>query len=338
MQRPNFLSACVLAGGLALALGVGQRAAAEPLKLRAAWIATPASLIPILFEKPGLAKHNGVTYQFEPTYYTSSPTQITALASGELEIGTLNFTSFPFAILNAKLDLRIVADDTVDGFADYFTVRYTVRRDGPIKQIEDLKGHVLGVIGIGAATDIAMRTELLKHGLHSPADYSLVEVRPPNGKAMLLDQKVELIAAGLPWAYDPELIEKGRTIFTMKDALGPSALSFWVVREDFIKAHRAALIDLLEDTVRAYRWYADPANHQEAVEILARATKQPAERLTDWAFTKKGIYRNPDGVPDAAMIQRDVDAMTKLGFIKDTLDIKPYMDLSLVEEAGKRVK
>lgn len=286
-------------GALVLALlAVGQFGArADPLKIRAAWIATPASLIPILFEAPGVAKRNGTSYQFEPVYYTSSPTQITALASGELEIGTLNFTSFPFAILNAKLDLRIIADDTVDGHEDYATVLYRVRRDDPIKTPADLKGHVLGVIGIGAATDIAMRTQLLKAGLHYPGDYTLVEVRPPNAKAMLLEQKVDLIASGLPFAFDPELIEKSRTLFTMKDAMGPSALSFWVARADFIKAHRAAMVDLLEDTVRAYRWYADPKNHDEAVAILARATKQPVERLTGWAFTKRGSTATPTGYP-----------------------------------------
>ncbi len=250
----------------------------------------------------------------------------------------MNFTSFPFAILNAKLDLRIIADDTVDGYDDYATVLYKVRRDDPIQTPADLKGRVLGVIGIGAATDIAMRTQLLKFGLHYPGDYTLVEVRPPNGKAMLLEQKVDLIGSGLPFAFDPELIEKSRTLFSMKDAMGPSALSFWVARADFIRAHRAVLIDLLEDTIRAYRWYADPANHDEACAILARATKQPVERLTDWAFTRKGIYRNPDAVPDTEMIQHDVDAMTKLDFIHERLDIPRYVDLSPVKEAGQRLK
>jgi len=337
MRLPLFASAIAVSMLLGLTAGA-PKATAEPLKIRAAWIATPASLIPILFQHPGVAKHNGVSYQFEAIHFNSSPTQITALASGDIEIGTLNFTSFPFALLNAKLDLRIIADDTVDGHDDYATVLYKVRADGPIKKIEDLKGRTLGVIGIGAATDIAMRTELLKHGLRHPGDYNLIEVRPPNGKAMLLEQKVDLIGVGLPFAFDPELIEKSRTLFTMKDAMGPSALSFWVAREDFIKAHRAVVVDLLEDMIRAYHWYADPANHKAAVDILAQETKQPPERLDGWAFTKKGIYRNPDGVPDLAMIQHDVDAMTKLGFIKDKLEIKPYMDLSMVKEAGKRVK
>ena len=340
MRRPDFRAPLALAAAfvLGISLVAAPRADAEPLKIRAAWIATPASLIPILFAHPGIAKHDGKSYQFEAIHFTSSPTQITALASGDIEIGTLNFTSFPFALLNAKLDLRIIADDTVDGYGDHATVLYKVRADGPIKKVEDLKGRTLGVIGIGAATDIAMRTELLKHGLHHPGDYNLIEVRPPNAKAMLLEQKVDMIGIGLPFAYDPELVAKSRTLFSMKDAMGPSALSFWVARADFIKAHRAALVDLMEDMVRAYHWYDDPANHKEAVDILARETKQPAEQLDGWAFTKKGIYRHPDGVPDLAMIQHDVDAMTTLGFIKDKLEIKPHMDLSMVEEADKRVK
>jgi NitT/TauT family transport system substrate-binding protein len=324
--------------GLGLMLAPATRAASAPLKIRAAWIATPASLIPILFAKAGLAKHNGTSYEFVPMYFSSSPTQITALASGDLEIGTLNFTSFPFAILNAGLDLRIIADDTEDGFDDYVSIQYKVRRDAGIKTVKHLKGRALGIIGIGAATDIAMRTFLRRGGLNYPGDYTLVEVRPPNAKAMLLEQKVDLITAGLPFAYDPELVANSQTLFTMKDALGASALSFWVVRSDFLTQHRAVLVDLLEDTVRSYRWFADPANHKEACEILARFTKQPVERVEGWAFTKKDAYRDPNGLPNIDMIAHDVDAMKELGFIKADLSIKRYADTSLVKEADRRFK
>ena len=68
-------------------------AATEPVTIRAAWVNTPASLIPILFDKDGQAQHQGKSYRFEPVYYANSPTQITAIASGELEIATLNFIS-----------------------------------------------------------------------------------------------------------------------------------------------------------------------------------------------------------------------------------------------------
>ncbi len=36
---------------------------------------------------------------------------------------------------------------------------------------------------------------------------------------------------------------KYRTLFTMGQAIGPSQTVLWAMREDFIKAHRAALVD-----------------------------------------------------------------------------------------------
>ncbi len=55
----------------------------EPVVIRAAWLNTPASLIAILFAKEGLGQHQGKSYHFEPVYYADSPTQISAIASGE---------------------------------------------------------------------------------------------------------------------------------------------------------------------------------------------------------------------------------------------------------------
>jgi len=243
-------------------------------------------------------------------------------------------------VQNAKLDLRIIADDLVDGFDDYVGIAYRVRRDDAIKTPADLKGHVLGVIGIGSSSDVALRMALSKFGLHYGVDYNNpVEIRPPNAKDMLLAHKVDIIPAGPPWNYDPDLLANTKALFTMKEAMnGPAALSFWVVREDFLKAHRAVLVDLLRDTIRAYHWFADPANHEQAVAVLSQVTKIPAEQLTTWAFTKKGPYRNPDAIPDLAMIQRDVDDMTTLGLIKGHIDVKPYMDTSLAVEARPRVR
>ena len=69
------------------------------------------SLIPVLFAKQGLARHQGKSYVLEPVYFSASPAQITAMSVGELEIAALGFSSFPFAVQNAGLaDLRIIAD------------------------------------------------------------------------------------------------------------------------------------------------------------------------------------------------------------------------------------
>ena len=332
-------SLIVLAGFAALLAHAVAARSEEPVTIRAAWIITPASLIPILMAPPGVARHEGKSYRFEPIHFANSPTQISAIATGEIEIATLNFSSIPSAVTNAGLsDLRIIADETQDGIGNHESVKYAVLKTSPIKTIEDLKGKVLATIGIGTATDIAMRAILVKHGLEFQRDYTEIEALPPVATPMLLQHKADLISQAVPFDQFPNFVDNARVMFTMRDAMGGAELSVWLVRAGFIAKHRAALVDLLEDMIRSYHWYMNPANHEAAVAILGKFLKQPPERLASWAFTDKDFSRNPDGVPNLALMQRNVDTMQSLGFLKSHFDAAKYADLSLVKEALQRVK
>ncbi len=333
----GFTTKAALAG-LALTVGLTVSAGAEPVKIRVAWVVAPAALTPILYAHPGVAQHNGQSYQLEPTFIGASPQHITALAAGEIEVAALNFASFPLAVENAGLsDLRIVLDELEDGYDGYASAQYMVRNDGGIKTAEDLKGKVLAVNGLGTGVDLGMRTYLLKHNLHFPGDYTIVEAPFPTMKAVLLEKKVDLMTGAVPFMFDAELNEKAHTLFTLKDGLGGAELSFWVMREGFIKEHRAAVLDLLEDAVRSYRWYADPANHDAAVEIVSKFTKLSADKL-GYVFTKKDNYRDANGIVNLEELQHNVDDVNKLGFIKAPLEVAKYADLSLVKEAAARIK
>jgi sulfonate transport system substrate-binding protein len=90
------------------------------------------------------------------------------------------------------------------------------------------------------------------------------------------------------------------------------------------------------------RWYFDPKNHADAVKIASEVTKQPPERWDSWLFKKDGqagdYYRNPDGKPDVDALQKVIDLQVQYGFLKQTIDVKKFVDLSLVEEAAKRLR
>jgi sulfonate transport system substrate-binding protein len=326
----------VLALGLAVGAASGTRA--DPVNIRIAWVVTPAALSPILFAPPGVAQHLGKSYNFDPINITATPQHITAIAAGEIEIAALNFATFPLAIENAGLtDLRIICDELQDGHDGFYSTHYMVRNDSGIAKVQDLKSKVIAVNGIGTGVDMAMRAELLTGGLHFPGDYTIVEVPFPTMAAMLNDKKADLITAAIPFVFLPELTQSAHTLFTMKDALGGAELSFWVMREGFIKAHRAAVVDLLEDTVRAYRWYYDPKNHDAVVDIVAKFTKRPAEQL-GWVFTQRDNYRDTNGIVDLDELQHNEDTVLKLGFIKTPIKVADYADLSLVKEAAARIK
>ena len=324
--------------GLALLLLGAGVARADPVQIRVAWVAPIANWISIWLDKKDLAKHFGQSYVFAPVHFAGTPPMVTAIANNEVEIGDLAYSTLPIAIKNAGMDdIRVIADDFQDGVDDYWTIRYDVLKDGPIKKVEDLKGKVLATNAEGSAVDIAMKAMLHQHGLENKRDYTVIEAPFPAMKAMLAEHKVDLIPAVLPFALDPELQRVSNTLFTAKDAIGKSEFVSFQARKPFIDAHRAALVDWLEDTLRILHWYTDPKNHDEAAQIAAGFLKAPPERLS-WVFTKTDTYRDPNMLPDLDALQKNVDLTKELGYAQASFDVKKYSDLSMVEEAAQRLK
>jgi sulfonate transport system substrate-binding protein len=330
----------VLSAGLSLAaLSASPAQSAEPLKIRASWIVAPADLAPMLPEKPDLMRHHGKSYVFEPVRYAGTPAVITAMANNEVELGNLAFSSLGIAIQNAGLDdLRIVGDQFRDGEDGAYSNQYFVLKDSPIQKVADLKGKIVATNVAGSAVDIAMRAMLRKHGLEDKRDYTVVEVPFPTMKAMLTQKKADLATFVAPFAFDPELKQVARLLFNQREAIGTTQMIVWVARKGFLEKNRAAMVDFMEDALRVVRWYLDPANHNEAVRIAARVTKQPPERFTGWLFTDKEYSRNRDLIPNLTALQANIEVQRQLGFLKGPIDIPNYADLSLVREAAGRMK
>jgi len=320
-----------------LAFGIGS-AQADPLKIRGAWVAPLANWSSVWMQKKDLAVHFGKSYEFEAVRYAGTPPMITAIANNELEIGNLAFSTLPIAIGNAGMDdIRVISDDFQDGNAGYYSNEFDVLADGPIKKVEDLKGKVVATNAAGSGVDVAMRAMLRKHGLEANRDYTIIEAPFPAMRAMLAEKKVDMIPAVRPFSLDPELKKIGKKLFDMRDAIGLSQFVMWSARKPFIDAHRAALVDFLEDSLRIVHWYLDPKNHDAVADIASQITKQPADHF-GWLYTKNDYYRDPNMLPNLDALQKNVDMTKDLGFINASFDVKAHSDLSLIQEAAKRLK
>ena len=182
-----------------------------------------------------------------------------------------------------------------------------------------------------------MKAMLHQHGLEPNRDYTVIEAPFPAMKAMLAEHKVDLIPDILPFALDPQMQQIAAALFTAKNAIGRSEFVTFQARKPFIDAHRAALVDWLEDTLRILHWYMDPKNHDEVAQIAARLVKAPPARM-NWVFTKTDAYRDPNMLPDLAALQRNVDMTKELGYAQASFDVNAYSDLSMVKEAAARLK
>lgn len=315
-------------------------AKADPVTIRIGWVQTPGHMAPVIEalskKHPELFKHLGKSYAMQPIHFNGTTPQIQAQAIGDLDIASQAPSALALAITNAHLDERVVADVLSDGRDGYYTEQFVVLADGPIKTIDDVKGKRIATNTIGSASDSAMRSMFRKHGIKD-SDFTTIETSFSNMPAMLEGGKLDMIGVLPQFAEGIVDNPKYKVLFTARDAVGPTQGVMWAMRADMLAKNRAAYVDFFEDYIRAIRWFLDPANHKEAVEICADVTKLPADRL-DYVFTKKDFYHSHDAVPDIDIVQKEIDEDVKLGVLPKPVQISPqYVDLSLIEEAKQRI-
>jgi len=320
------------------AFAISPSHAAEPYKLRIGWVVAGADFATLMFAKPDLARHAGKSYIPELTHFEGTSTAMQALATGELDTAALAYSTFALGVINAGMqDLRVIGDGFQDGVPGYHTNGYFVRNDSGVNKVEDLKGKVIATNQRGSAVDMAVRAMLAKHNLQDKRDVTMIEVRFPDQKAMLKEGKVDLITSPLPFGADPELLSFAHPLFTQSDAIGRSQMIVRVAREPFLKAHRAEMVDFMEDYLHALKYLSDPAHHDEGIALLTQVTKQKPALFDSWAFTNKDYYRDPKGQADLDALQANIDLQHQLGFLRTSLEVKKHADNSVTDEAMRRL-
>ena len=195
MIRESAMRLIVAATAVLMLFGIVRAEADQPYHLRIGWVVAPNDLSTIMFLKPDLAPHAGKTYIPELTHFAGTPTEMQALATGDLDTAALAFSTFALGIVNAGMeDLRILGDEFQDGVPGYHTNDFLVRNDSPIKTVEELKGKVLATNQVGSAVHMALLAMLAKHHLQDKRDVTIIEVRFPDMKAMLGEHKVDLVS------------------------------------------------------------------------------------------------------------------------------------------------
>jgi len=331
-------------GAIACALfvlsGVSAPAHADRLKIRIGYQASPEKLIPMKLGRTDIAPHLGKSYDVDFVLFQASSIEVTALATEDIDIATLGYSSLGIALDGAKMeDLRLVADGYRDGVPGAYSNDFMVLKDGPIHKVEDLKGKVLASNGAGSVVAIAMRYMMKKHGLEHKRDYTLIEASLPNMFPMLVQGKADLVTLNAIYAHNPKTAESARTLFKERDALGITEFAFYCARTGFLQRNREVLGDFFEDMVRATRWMLAPENRGDATRMLADITKQSPEILaTYYLLPGEDVYRDPDARPDVDALQRNLDAMQELGFIRSHIAVAKHTDLSFIDAAGARLK
>ena len=136
----------------------------------------------------GLFRAQGL--EIQPIFVRGGPVAIAALLSGEVDFAEIGGAQ---AIIRTRAR---GADVTVIGLISN-TVSYQLLGNKTTRNLEGLKGKVLGVTGAGAFSDFAMRTFLRRRGIDPEKDVTL---RAIGGSALRAAALEKGIVAAAPFA------------------------------------------------------------------------------------------------------------------------------------------
>lgn len=147
----------------------------------------------------GYFKSQGV--MIEPIFIRGGPAAIAALASGEVEFGSIGGAQAPIRSRSRGLDVFILGSVSSK-------VNYTIVGNKETRTIEDLKGKIVGVTGAGAFSDFAVRMFLRNNNIDPDKDVFLRAIGPTTLRAAALEKG--LIAAA-PFSSEETvmLLKKG---------------------------------------------------------------------------------------------------------------------------------
>jgi ABC-type nitrate/sulfonate/bicarbonate transport system substrate-binding protein len=282
----------------------------------------------LMSARPDLTPNQGKRYQLKQILFQANPERFQAFLSGELDAGTAPGLAVIFARAQG-VDMKIVANICLEASGkEYFQTAYMVKDDGPIKSVKDLKGGVIGVVGIKTATDLWARAGLINAGLVPDKDTKVIPLGFPAMGDAVRTGKVSAGTFVEPF-YSAERAKGGlRTLFTAVDSIGydHELLSIWF-GEKFMSANPDAVRAFLADYVAVTKYYL--ANMAQAKADIHKAgfVRTPLDvyqKNADWK-------RDPNARVDVESLKKLSSYMLdKLQWLDKPVNVDSMVDQSFL--------
>jgi ABC-type nitrate/sulfonate/bicarbonate transport system substrate-binding protein len=282
----------------------------------------------LMSARPDLTPGQGKRYQLKQILFQANPERFQAYLAGELDAGTAPGLAVIFA-REQGVDMKIVASICLEAAGkEYFRTMYMVKDDGPVKSAKDLKGGVIGVVGIKTATDLWARAGLINAGLVPDKDTKVVPMAFPAMGDAVRTGKVSAGTFVEPF-YSAELAKGGlRPLFNAVEAVGydHELLDIWF-GEKFMKANPDAVRAFLADYVAVTKYYL--ANMAQAKADLHKAgfVRTPLEvylKNADWK-------RDPNARVDVESLKKlAVYMRDKLQWLEKPVNVDAMVDQSFL--------
>jgi NitT/TauT family transport system substrate-binding protein len=249
------------------------------------------------------------------------------LAGAALDIAHSGYPDFARAALQ-NAPVRIVISDFVGS-------PYAVFAKPAIKQIADLKGKLISIGSIYDITLIYIKPFLASAGL-KPTDVDFVYAKAAGDRfAALVSGAVDATILNPP-SYFKAKAQGFTDLGDTKPYAEGIPFTVWGANTAWAAQNREALTAFTRDYQRAVRWLYDPANKEQAVDILVKYADQDRKDSSDaydYLITKLKLFGLDGNVTDAAYAKM-AEGLADIGIMKPPFPAKSTIfDGSFVQQA-----
>ncbi|MCD9021780.1 ABC transporter substrate-binding protein [Cohnella silvisoli] len=280
-------------------------------------------------------KEFGSNVKIEVTAFDNGSDFSTAIATHQIDLGFVG----PGPAINQYLkskNFRIISGSNNGGAV------LIVRTGAGIKSVKDLAGKTVAIPTKGSTNEISLRLLLEQEGLKVTTDSSGVQLitRKPADTLVAMRQK-EVDATLIPEPWGSQMVQEGTgEVLVDWDRIPPNngdyPLTLLTANDQFLKEHRDLAIKAIKANIQGIDFITqDPSKSYDLI-------SQELKELTGKGMKPELIKAALDHLKLTHEVQPDaINVMAKVsfdaGYIKgikeNELDLSPFIDLSLLDEA-----
>lgn len=265
-------------------------------------------------------KDKGITVHW--TEFPTGPAMMESFAAGQQDFGTVG-DAFVSAIASGQKE-TIVATAT-SGLA----LAILVPPNSPIKTPSDLKGKKIGTI-IGGSPHHLLKYVFQPIGL-TLNDVQLVNITPGDAATVLTSGNVDAVAVWEPHVTKLEKDGIAKPIITGED-VNFHGVSEIFARNEYLKAHPEVVKIILQQYQRGVEELA--AHPEKYADLLSKPFGVDKDVLL--SVSKKYTFLEPTNDANIAELQDTVSFFKSIGAIQNEVQIKDYVDNSLINDVLKK--
>jgi NitT/TauT family transport system substrate-binding protein/sulfonate transport system substrate-binding protein len=297
-------------------------ASAEVPELRVGWTIPAEEAKYLMMKRPELFPDLGKTYTIKWNQFQGTSPMVQAMRAKVLDCSTMAPLSLAQGYLESGLKTYIVAQHAAEK-PGWFSVYWAVKKDSPIKKAEDLKGKVLGTNAYGSGVYYHMVLWLKEHGIDPERDVKIVETGFPPSADAIRSGRVDAGPMVPPFTVLNEPKGDLRPLFSLSEVQSPMVQIFEGCSQEYANAHPDVVKAYVRDLQKAMAMIQkDP---ELGIAVTSEITRAPAKVLSQYLFTKKDFYREPDMKPNLDSIQKTFNLYYDAKFLSKKLNVKDFV-------------